>query len=59
MNRGVSNGNVRTYSVVPHITDAIQEWVTSVSKRPVTNDGKTPDVSLWFYVIIFKKSMVI
>lgn len=31
-------------SVVPHITDAIQEWVERVSNQPVTEDGDKPVV---------------
>lgn len=36
---------VSTYfSVVPHITDAIQDWVERVSKIPVDGDHQTPEV---------------
>lgn len=31
-------------AVVPHITDAIQEWVERVANRPVTEDGTKPQV---------------
>lgn len=31
-------------SVIPHITDAIQEWVERVAKQPVSDDGVEPDV---------------
>lgn len=31
------------FLVVPHITNAIQDWVERVAKVPVDN-GKTPDV---------------
>ena len=31
--------------VVPHITDAIQDWVEKVSKKPVTIDNMQPEVS--------------
>jgi CTP synthase (UTP-ammonia lyase) len=34
------------YTVVPHITDAIQEWVERVAKIPVDGDNKTPDVCI-------------
>ncbi|XP_011301963.1 CTP synthase [Fopius arisanus] len=34
----------KTVQVVPHITDAIQEWVEKVSNRPVTEDGDKPMV---------------
>lgn len=30
--------------MVPHITDAIQEWVDKVSCIPVTEDGNKPQV---------------
>jgi CTP synthase len=31
-------------AVVPHITDAIQEWVERVANQPVTEDGTMPQV---------------
>lgn len=31
---------------MPHITDAIQEWVERVAKVPVSETGKTPDVCI-------------
>ncbi|XP_064628974.1 CTP synthase 1-like [Lineus longissimus] len=34
----------KTVQVVPHITDAIQEWVENVAKIPVDGDLKEPDV---------------
>jgi len=33
--------------VIPHITDAIQEWVERVAKQPVSNDEVEPDVKFW------------
>jgi len=42
--------------VIPHITDAIQEWVERVAKQPVSNDGVEPDVRFYInfeYFIIF------
>ncbi|KAG7165987.1 CTP synthase-like [Homarus americanus] len=33
-------------SVVPHITDAIQEWVESVAQRPVDGDLADPEVCI-------------
>ena len=33
-------------SVVPHITDAIQEWVERVARVPVDGDNQTPDVCI-------------
>jgi CTP synthase len=32
------------FAVVPHITDAIQEWVESVAKISVDGDEKEPEV---------------
>lgn len=32
--------------VIPHITDAIQEWVERVAKQPVSDDGVEPDVRI-------------
>jgi len=32
--------------VVPHITDAIQEWVERVANQSVTEDGTKPEVLL-------------
>ncbi|KAK0161421.1 hypothetical protein PV327_009892 [Microctonus hyperodae] len=34
----------KTVQVVPHITDAIQEWVEKVAVEPVTKDGDKPEV---------------
>lgn len=31
-------------AVVPHITDAIQEWVERVANQPVSEDGTKPQV---------------
>ena len=31
-------------AVIPHITDAVQEWVTRVSRQPVDDSGRTPQV---------------
>nr|CAG4646186.1 EOG090X04HX [Macrothrix elegans] len=36
----------KTVQVVPHITDAIQDWVENVARVPVTDDGKEPDVCI-------------
>ncbi|ESO00100.1 hypothetical protein HELRODRAFT_113471 [Helobdella robusta] len=36
----------KTVQVVPHITDAIQEWVIRVSKIPVDNSDQEPDVCI-------------
>lgn len=32
--------------VVPHITDAIQEWVENVSQKPVSVNKKEPQVCI-------------
>lgn len=34
----------KTVQVVPHITDAIQDWVERVSKVPVDDSGEEPDI---------------
>ncbi|XP_076034689.1 CTP synthase isoform X2 [Oratosquilla oratoria] len=36
----------KTVQVVPHITDAIQEWVETVAKRPVDGDDAEPEVCI-------------
>ncbi|KAG7191154.1 hypothetical protein KM043_007178 [Ampulex compressa] len=36
----------KTVQVVPHITDAIQEWVERVAYQPVTEDGNIPEVCI-------------
>ena len=34
------------FVVVPHITDAIQEWVERVAKVPVDGESLEPDVCI-------------
>ncbi|KAI5463865.1 CTP synthase N-terminus-domain-containing protein [Mariannaea sp. PMI_226] len=36
----------KTVQVVPHITDAIQEWIERVAKLPVDKSGEEPDVCI-------------
>ncbi|KAF7271914.1 CTP synthase [Rhynchophorus ferrugineus] len=36
----------KTVQVVPHITDAIQEWVEKEAQKPVSENGKTPEVCI-------------
>uniref|UniRef100_A0A5K4F3N0 CTP synthase n=1 Tax=Schistosoma mansoni TaxID=6183 RepID=A0A5K4F3N0_SCHMA len=36
----------KTVQVVPHITDAIIEWVTNVSRIPVDESGSNPEVCI-------------
>ena len=36
----------KTVQVVPHITNAIQEWVERVAKLPVDGEGKLPEVCI-------------
>ncbi|CAG9832625.1 unnamed protein product [Diabrotica balteata] len=36
----------KTVQVVPHITDAIQEWVERVAQKPVSETGKIPEVCI-------------
>ena len=38
--------------MIPHITDAIQEWVERVAKQSVTKDGDKPDVISCCTIII-------
>lgn len=35
--------------VVPHITDAIQEWIERVAKIPVDDSGEEPDVCIGMF----------
>lgn len=34
----------KTVQVIPHITNAIQEWIEAVAKKPVSGD-EIPEVS--------------
>lgn len=37
----------KTVQVVPHVTDAIQDWIERVAHIPVDNEGKiVPDVCM-------------
>ncbi|XP_076294532.1 CTP synthase-like [Lasioglossum baleicum] len=36
----------KTVQVIPHITNAIQEWVEKVANQPVTEDGAQPEVCI-------------
>lgn len=45
------NINLFYVLVIPHITDAIQEWVERVAKQPVSDDGVEPDVRLIIIII--------
>lgn len=36
----------KTVQVVPHLTNAIQDWIEEVSKIPVDSSGETPDVCI-------------
>jgi CTP synthase len=36
----------KTVQVVPHITDAIQDWIERVAEIPVDESGLTPDVCI-------------
>ena len=37
---------VLAVQVVPHITDAMQEWIQRVAKIPVDDSGEEPDVCI-------------
>ncbi|GAA5897079.1 hypothetical protein JCM5296_004289 [Sporobolomyces johnsonii] len=36
----------KTVQVIPHVTDAIQDWVERVAQIPVDESGKTPEVCI-------------
>eukprot|EP00927_Polykrikos_kofoidii_P077269 TRINITY_DN74227_c0_g1_i1.p1 TRINITY_DN74227_c0_g1~~TRINITY_DN74227_c0_g1_i1.p1 ORF type:complete len:664 (+),score=109.76 TRINITY_DN74227_c0_g1_i1:75-1994(+) len=36
----------KTVQMVPHVTDAIQEWISDVAVKPVDSSGARPDVCL-------------
>ncbi|KAF2497490.1 CTP synthase [Lophium mytilinum] len=36
----------KTVQVVPHITDAIEQWITRVARIPVDDTGEEPDVCI-------------
>lgn len=36
----------KTVQVIPHVTDAIQDWVERVSQIPVDESGVAPDVCI-------------
>lgn len=36
----------KTVQVVPHITDAIQNWIERVAKVPADDSGEEPDVCI-------------
>lgn len=38
--------DIASFQVVPHITDAIQEWVETVAHRPVDGDHADPEVCI-------------
>lgn len=37
---------VKIFIVVPHVTDAIMEWVSRVAKIPVDGDDEEPEVCI-------------
>ena len=45
------------FVVVPHITDAIQEWVERVAKVPVDGDSHEPDVCIIEVIYIVPLSL--
>ena len=36
----------KTVQIIPHLTNAIQDWITRVSKVPVDETGEEPDVCI-------------
>ena len=39
----------KTVQIVPHLTDAIQDWIERVARIPVDNSGREPDVCIGEY----------
>lgn len=40
------------FSVVPHVTDAIQDWVERVANQPVTEDREQPQVKVHLVLLL-------
>jgi CTP synthase len=36
----------KTVQVIPHITDAVQDWIENVAARPADGSGETPDACI-------------
>ena len=36
----------KTVQVIPHITDAVQDWIEEVASRPADGSGETPDACI-------------
>jgi CTP synthase len=36
----------KTVQIVPHLTNAVQDWIERVSKLPVDETGEEPDVCI-------------
>ncbi|MDP6866105.1 MAG: CTP synthase (glutamine hydrolyzing) [Candidatus Poseidoniaceae archaeon] len=36
----------KTVQVIPHITDAVQDWIIDIAKRPADGSEETPDVCI-------------
>lgn len=36
----------KTVQIVPHLTNAVQDWIERVSKMPVDETGEEPDVCI-------------
>lgn len=36
----------RTVQVIPHITNAIQDWIERVARIPVDDSGEAPDICI-------------
>merc|ERR1719199_1454620 len=36
----------KTVQMVPHVTDAIQDWIEEVARKPVDNSGSMPEICL-------------
>lgn len=42
----------KTVQMIPHLTDAIIEWIERVAKIPVDNTNQTPDVCIIEVVVV-------
>ena len=43
----------KTVQIVPHLTDAVQDWIERVSRIPVDDTGREPDVCIGEFFFFF------
>jgi len=48
----------KTVQVVPHVTDAIQDWIERVAKIPVDDSGEEPDICISMLSLNIGKCLV-